>query len=198
MTATAPPGGMPSGTPGLSGDERRGRAVGASVLAVFAFAWTAWGLSAAAASAVRRPMLGAAALASLALVLGATSVFRRATSTPSGEPATRPATGPRFGLVAGLQFAAIPVGSLLLARVGHSRVIPAFICFVVGLHFFPLRRLFGVTFYARTGTALCLVAFTTVLLAPLTGHPTLWTMIPGLGAAATLYATGAVLVLAKR
>ncbi len=45
-----------------------------------------------------------------------------------------------------------------------------------------------------TGAALCCIALATALFAALTSHPALWTMLPGFGAALTLYTSSALLL----
>jgi hypothetical protein len=68
------------------------------------------------------------------------------------------------------------------------------ICAAVGLHFIPLARLFDVPLYYITGAVMCLVAATTMALGS-TGSPaTLWHLLPGFGAALTIWATSAGLL----
>ncbi|RZU11106.1 hypothetical protein EV645_6264 [Kribbella rubisoli] len=69
----------------------------------------------------------------------------------------------------------------------HTDAIAPVICAGVGLHFVPLARLFGVRAYYATAAVMCLLAAVTFVLAA--SAPALWTMLPGIGAAITLYAT---------
>ncbi|MGW0228475.1 hypothetical protein ACWDWO_09200 [Actinopolymorpha singaporensis] len=84
--------------------------------------------------------------------------------------------------------------SAVLGRTGRPEVIAPVVCLGVGIHFFPLRRLFAVPLYDATGLALCAIAVATAIAAPLSGNAALWTLLPGVGAAITLYATGALLL----
>lgn len=190
-----------TGSPVVSGparEERRGGAIGIAVLAYFSLAWTGWGMSTGVPTAVEVPVIAAAALCSLVLVAGAVRTYRQAAVLPSGELAGRGrSTDRRFGLVVAAEFIGLAVIARILVVTGHSQLIPTMVCLGVGIHFFPLSRLFTVRLYDRTGAALCLVALATAVLAPLTGQAALWTMLPGFGAALTLYATCALLVRGK-
>lgn len=185
-------------SPVVSGPTRadlRGGAVGIAVLAYFALAWTGWGLSTGIPTAVEAPVITAAALCFLVLVGGAVRTYRRAGGLPTGEHAARGARiGRRFGLIVAAEFTGLAIIARILVVTGHSQLIPAMVCLGVGIHFFPLSRLFHAPLYARTGTALCLIALATAALAPLTGHAVLWTMLPGLGAALVLFTTCALLL----
>lgn len=60
--------------PGRTRPEQRGRAVGAMVLAAFAFSWTGWGLASGAFPALERPVQAASA-SCLLIVLAAVGVM---------------------------------------------------------------------------------------------------------------------------
>jgi len=174
---------------------RRGGAVAVAVLAWFALAWTGWGLSAGVPTAVEVSVVIAAASASAALIAASVLTYRRAASLPGGTQAARGrVVGRRFGLVVAAEFVGLAVVARLLTATHHAQLTPAVICLGVGVHFFPLARLFAAPIYHRTGAALCLVAVLTAVLAPTTHHPVLWTALPGIGAACVLYATCALLV----
>ncbi|HEY1485550.1 MAG TPA: hypothetical protein VGF84_05570 [Micromonosporaceae bacterium] len=105
------------------------------------------------------------------------------------DRAGSPDIGRRFGLIVAIEWIGLGVVAGLLGATGHAVAIPAVICFGVGLHFFPLARLFHVRIYVLTGILLCLIAVATLILAPLTSAGALWTALPGFGAAVVLYAT---------
>lgn len=203
MTSTPTP---PTSTPDVVVDrsnvmsraDLRGRAIGTINLALFALAWTSWGLTGIGDS-VAMPAIAAAVLCSVACVAGAILVFRRAAAAPGSMDVARGrAVGRRFGAVVAAEFIGLAVIAWILGATGHSRLIPAVVCLGVGIHFFPLARLFAMPLYDRTGAALSLVAVATVVLAPLTGNATLWTLLPGIGAALVLYATCTSLLHACR
>ena len=91
------------------------------------------------------------------------------------------------------EFIGLAVIARVLALLDRPELVPLIVCLGVGIHFFPLARLFHVPIYVRTGTALCAIAVVTVVLAPLLGMPALWTVVPGFGAALTLDVTAALL-----
>lgn len=177
--------------------ELRGRASGMIVLAWFGLAWTGWGLSEGFGSGVEVPVLAVAGLCFLGLVATAITMFRRARSYPAGDAARGReigrATGRRFGLIVAAEFIGLAVVAVILGKAGLPEAIPLIVCLGVGVHFFPLARLFHVPLYVRTGAALCTLAVLTAVLTPLLGDPVLWTALPGFGAALTLDGTAALL-----
>ncbi len=177
--------------------ELRGRAFGVTILAFFAVAWTGWGTSNLLTGSASLIVMGLAVLASVGLATTAWHIARRAipaastqenTSSGDGTDAGRD-VGRRFGLIVAAEWVGLGIVAGILGGTGHAQVIPAVICLGVGTHFFPLARLFHVPVYYLTGAVLSLLAVATVILAPATSTPTLWTALPGIGAAVTLYAT---------
>lgn len=192
------------GTSGLPVAERRSRAdlrggaLGLLVLGYFALAWTFWGLSSGVPVGVSVPLEVVAVVGFAGLVWAAGLMFRRAARIPvvpgSGARERGRAIGRRFGIVVAVEFVGLAVVALVLSAVGHPHLIPAMICLGVGVHFFPLIRLFRVPVYAVTGVAMCAVAALSAVVALLSGQVALLTMLPGLGAALTLALTCAYLV----
>lgn len=184
--------------------ELRGRASGVLVLGYFALAWTGWGTSAGVPSGVQIGLVATAAVLLLALIAGAVAMFRAARALPAPDAGEREEgrragrrIGIRFGLVVVAEFAGIAVIARVVALTGHVELIPMLVCLGVGVHFFPLSRLFGLPLYDRTGIAMCAIAALTAVAAPLFGAPALWTLLPGLGSALTLYATCAAILRAQ-
>jgi hypothetical protein len=175
----------------------RGRAVGIAVLAYFALAWTGWGMSKGVPTFVAMPVIAVAISCSLILMAGAVLTYRWASHVPSYAVQTTDRGQQirmRFGFIVAAEFVGLAVAAWVAATAGKPQVIAVIVCLGVGIHFFPLRRLFAVPLYDRTGAALCLIAVTTFVVAPLTGVPALWTMLPGFGAALTLYTTCVLLL----
>jgi uncharacterized membrane protein len=92
----------------------------------------------------------------------------------------------RFNLVFGLEGVAIALAVVVLGRYALESLIPAVVTIIVGIHFFPLAKLFGVRAYYVTGAALCAIAVVAFLLAPASRLA-----FVGLGCAAALFATAA-------
>lgn len=74
--------------------------------------------------------------------------------------------------------------------VDHAELIPALVCLVVGVHFFPLARLFDVPRYRLTGSALVIVAAATLItMLPLDLSAATGRAAASFGAALVLWAT---------
>ncbi len=180
---------------GLNRPEVRGRAVGIVVMSFFALGWTGWGLSTGVPAAPRTAGLVVSVLCFLSLVGWAVLAFRRSASLRPGSGDYQSQRVRRtFGIVVGAEFLGLFVVAAILGRTGHPEIIAPVVCLGVGIHFFPLRRLFGLPLYDGTGLAMCVIAIATAIAAPLSGNDALWTLLPGVGAAITLYATGALLL----
>lgn len=53
-------------------------------------------------------------------------------------------TGPLFGIVVGIEFAAAGLGSAVLAIREHAKLISSWIAFVVGVHLFPVAAILDI------------------------------------------------------
>jgi hypothetical protein len=106
------------------------------------------------------------------------------------RPRRLPAAGSRdFLLVNAAQVVAVLVAVPLLIRAGAPTLIAPVTCLVVGLHFFPLARVFGQPQYRWTGTLLVIVAAVgAAAFVADAGMPTVFAMV-GLPAASVLWAT---------
>jgi hypothetical protein len=146
---------MPSGsvdTPSV--ESLRGRATGVLFLSGFGVLWLLLGF---AAREWLSPLTVAAVLVGLgALVAGAVALRRRAAVLPPSTlgPEERRRIGRTFGLVNAVQWAAIIAVAVVLGRLHLDAYIPAAVTVVVGVHFFPLARLFRFPQHHVTGAAL--------------------------------------------
>ncbi|MBS1661203.1 MAG: hypothetical protein JST68_09145 [Bacteroidetes bacterium] len=72
--------------------------------------------------------------------------------------------GKTFGIVFGIEGAAIPIACAILGATGHSEYILPAIALIVGLHFYPMARIFDrtVDYYIATWTSL--VALTAIFI----------------------------------
>ncbi|MEA2973246.1 MAG: hypothetical protein QOG82_1704 [Actinomycetota bacterium] len=179
---------------GFDREELRGRAAGVAVCAVMGLAWTASALGDL-GSGVAVAVL-AAGVAAAAVLLAGVRRLRRADARPTAPSSSFDPSQVRrrFNLVVAGEIAVIAAAANILGRTGHSRWIPAVICAAVGLHFVPLARLFGLGLYYATAVALCLVAALTMFLGATGASESLWRLLPGLGTALVLWATGARLL----
>jgi len=173
--------------------ELRGRAIGVTVLSFFALAWLGWGTGGHLPNGPQVGLMVVAAAGSIAVSAYAWSLFRRSRPVPV-DRAGGVDVGRSFGLIVAAEWIGLGVVAGVLGGTGHPNVIPAVIAAGVGIHFVPLARLFHVREYYATAALLCLIAIATLILAPATSTPPLWTLLPGLGSSVVLYATCAVLL----
>jgi hypothetical protein len=177
--------------------EVRGRALGVTVLTFFALAWVGWGTGGHLPTGPQVIIIVLAALLSVALTTYAWRLTRRLSpDIPSagGDPARGDSPSRSFGLIVAAEWIGLFVVAAILGATGHAAVIPAVVCAGVGIHLIPLGRLFHLPAYYVTAGALCLIAIATFVIAPATSTAALWTLLPGVGAALILFATGGVLL----
>jgi hypothetical protein len=112
----------------------RDRGVTVTVEGFFAFVWFGWG-QAAAPSWLVVPLAVGTGLAVLLTVAGVVVTKRSAGRLRvMADPVARR----RYGLIVGLEFGVLGAGAAVLGATGQYRWIAVWICFGVGLHFFPL------------------------------------------------------------
>lgn len=96
-------------------------------------------------------------------------------------------TGMWFGIIFAWEGIGIGVASGILAGLGLADWIGVAIVIIVGLHFFPLARLFDIRTDYAIGAVLIVLGIATPLLV---SEPSTWFDVIGYGAALTLYAAG--------
>lgn len=176
-------------------NELRGRASAVFLLSFFTFVWVGWGLAAGTTTAVI--VLCVAAVACLTTVACGIRLYR-ASGRREPEPAL-PAVYRRYWTVVGAELAGIGIATGVLGGTGNAQWIPAVVCLGVGWHFVPLGMLFRMRMYHVTAAAMTVAAVATMLLVPLAGLPAdAWHMIPGFGAAVTLWTTVVALLATSR
>jgi hypothetical protein len=121
----------------LSFPAGRDRGVTVAIEGFFAFVWFGWG-QAAAPSWLVIPLAVGTALGALLAVAGVV-VARR--STGPLPAASDPAVRRRYGIIVGLEFGLLGAGAALLGATGHYQWISVWVCFGVGVHFFPLASI---------------------------------------------------------
>lgn len=172
----------------------RERAGGGFVLTIFGGVWWLAG-SGGVPDPVRGVVLAVGAVAVLALVAAWARVRRSSPESPLHGSAS-PAIGRQFSLVNVGQLLGIVAAVVAAQAVGHPEAIPALVCLVVGAHFLPLARLFGVPRYTGVGFALIALGVATLLAVPLLDLPAgAWLTAPGFGAALILWTTTASFAL---
>jgi hypothetical protein len=146
---------------------------------------------------IRMPLVLAGVVTFAVLMTGVRRLRRAAAARPASEwsGADSNRMRRRFALVLAAESFAIAAAINILVGSGHPDWIPAAICAAVGLHFIPLARLFAVRLYDATAAGLCLVAATTLAIGAAGASESVWHLVPGLGAAAVLWATSGRLLV---
>ncbi|MFE3070062.1 hypothetical protein [Streptomyces sp. NPDC059247] len=159
---------------------------GAIVLAVFALVWAFAGGSGIAAA----PVSVAVGIVAAAVTVAAVVLAFRGTAGPVTRLVRLPEKWNRgVGMVNAAEVVAIFAVIAASNASGHPEFIPVGICLVVGVHFFPLARLFDQGQYRWTAVLLTAVAVVgLVVLAAGTSAETIRAVV-GLGAAAVLWAS---------
>ena len=132
----------------------RERGIYAVVEGGFAAGWFGWGQAAAPPWLVV-PLAVGSVLSVLVAVAGIVVTARsRARWTAFSDRTVRR----RFRIIVLVEFALAGIGAAVLAAAGRATWIPAWVCLVVGVHFFPLSRALGNRSLARAGALLTGIA----------------------------------------
>jgi hypothetical protein len=170
----------------------RSRGVTVAVDGFFAFVWFGWG-QAAAPSWLVIPLAVGTALGALLAVTGVVVATRSAGPLPAmSDPVVRR----RYAIIVGLEFGLLGAGAAGLGATGQSQWIPVWICFGVGVHFFPLASALDNPTLRPLGLLLVGVA-AAALVAGLASAVSPST-VTGLGAGLCLLAFGLATLLNRR
>lgn len=158
----------------------------------FGFMWFGWGQGG--APAWGSVVLAVGAVLSVLVVAAGLWCARRARHEP--PPLAEPAAGRRFGIIVGAEFGSAAVGAAILGFTGHEEFIAAWVCLVVGVHFFPLDRVFPGIGMVGLSIAVVLVAVTAFVVGPATSVAP--NNVAGFGAGACLLAHAVSVLIAAR
>jgi hypothetical protein len=90
----------------------------------------------------------------------------------------------RFAWVFGIEILAFALVNPILGATGNFELMPSINLIIVGIHFFPLARIFRVPRYYFTGLLFCIIPIVTIILVPQQfeiGHTLAWYVVPSLG-----------------
>lgn len=149
-------------THSVTANQVSGRAVGAMFFTVFGALWFVLALYA-------RQQLGTtsvATVATIAVLLTATALYLRNQAKRFPHVPEDPAMGRAFGWVNAVQWIAIIVAATAFPRLHWDAYLMSAITLIVGLHMFPLARLFRYPLHYATGGLLVAWAAASIAVAP--------------------------------
>jgi hypothetical protein len=144
------------------GNQLSGRALGAIIFAGFGALWLV--LAAAARDVLSVDVAIVIASVFVALFLGGMWIMQQSKRFP--KMPEDPATGRTFNRVNMIQWIVGGIVAVTLSRLHLDAYIPAAISAIVGIHFFPLAKLFHYPMHNVTGTAMVIWASVCVLAVP--------------------------------
>lgn len=177
---------------------RRGDpSIGVLVLSGFGAVWYAFADLLASPTVPVALLVAVPGLAVLALLLRAARRLRARDGPRAGsgvaDDGRSDRIGRRFAIVNVVQWVAIVI-AIVVANVLHvPERIPNLIAFIVGLHFFPLARLFGAPIYTLTASAMCVAALAGFALRGDDGA-----LLAAAGTCAILWATATAVLVRRR
>jgi hypothetical protein len=146
----------------ITANEFRGKAIGATFFTGFGAIWL--GLSLYVRELLSTSTITLLVVGTLSLLLGCLWTYRQADLWP--EVAEDPAMGRTFGRVNAAQWIAGAVVAFSFSRLHLDAYIPSAITAIVGIHLFPLAKLFRRKLHLVTGVVMVLWASVTVLAVP--------------------------------
>jgi hypothetical protein len=171
----------------LTGRRRSiGLAGGALWMIAISFVFVTWSLLAIGTPMARQVLIGTFVLMGVLVAVGVV-VIRAALGLPDSiAPRTseEQQIGRRFAWVVGAEVLAFAVVSAVAGATRNFALMPSLNLIVVGVHFFPLARIFRVPRYYFTGLLFCAIPMVTLLAIPkafAVGHALAWYVVPGLG-----------------
>ncbi|NUU79056.1 DUF7010 family protein [Paenibacillus xylanilyticus] len=174
-----------------------GAANGVMFMTFFGALWSAIGIIG--SNKLGAPwLLVLSGIVTLTLLIGAISLFGKARNmnnvTAEKEREKWNRINRKFGMIFGLEGLAILIASVLCNLFDHFEVFFPIMAIIVGIHFFPLARLFRQNFYYGTGIVLSILGIISLFI-PLNttfGDVSLIarSTFIGFGSALTLWVTG--------
>ena len=182
----------------------REAALGGGVFLTFFGAFWALTTLAQNPSSLTTPLSALAVGVTVALFAACVLLRRSKRHTPAtadpGAKALKEATFWRFGAVVAIEVVAIGLANTLLLAADHAEFIAPAVGLIVGLHFFPLAKLFREPIYHLTGGFMTMLSgvATVALLARVTlGAPYDWSVLVGTSSALALWITAGYVLAAQ-
>ncbi|MFE5501457.1 DUF7010 family protein [Amycolatopsis japonica] len=142
------------------------------------------------------PLVVVGIVAVLGLVGWLVLTARRGAGLPAGGGREESPFGKQYGIAVLLMLVGIFAGARVFSAVFElPEAVPAWVLFVVGLHFLPFAKLFGSRRFLVLSALLCATAVLAAVLA-IAGWAAAWQLVPGFGGAVVLWGTVAAGLLA--
>jgi hypothetical protein len=171
----------------LAGRRRSiGLAGSALWLIAISVVFVTWSLLAIGTSMASQVLIGAFILMG-ALIAAGVVVIRAALGLPKSIAPRTPEEqqiGRRFAWVFGAEVLAFALVNAVIGVTRDFELMPPLNLIVVGIHFFPLARIFCVSRYHVTRLLFCVIPILTLLVIPkrfVVGHALAWYVVPSLG-----------------
>jgi hypothetical protein len=143
----------------------RDGAMSALILGFFASSWFGWAQEKP-PSGWRSPLMVGAVLSLIVAVLGAVYAWR---NWSGGSALSEPGAMRQYGIIVGVEFGVAAAGAATIGLWGHSEYIAAWVCLVVGVHFWPMAPVLKSPPLIALGALLVAVAVVAVLVSRRTG-----------------------------
>jgi hypothetical protein len=112
----------------------RDGAMSAAILGFFASSWFGWAQEKP-PPGWRRPLIVGAALSLIVAVVGAVYAWR---NWSDGSALREPGVIRQHTIIVGVEFGVAAAGATVIALSGHGEYLAAWVCLVVGMHFWPM------------------------------------------------------------
>jgi hypothetical protein len=165
-------------------------------LIAISFIFLTWSLLAIGTPMARWMLIGSFVLVA-ACIVTSIMLIRAALKLPVSTVPRTPEEkkiGQRFAWVFGAEMFAFAVVNSVLIAMGKYELLPSCDLVIVGVHFFPLAKIFRVPRYNITATLFCAIPVVTLLVIPKQyeiGQTTAWYVVPSFGCGLVAIVTAA-------
>lgn len=143
----------------------RDGAMSALILGFFASCWFGWAQESP-RRGWRSPLTVGAVPSLIVAVVGAVYAWR---NWSGGSALSEPGAMRRYGIIVGVEFGIAAAGAAVIAISGRGEYVAAWICLVVGVHFWPMAPVLASPSLVALGALLTVVAVVAVLVSRNTG-----------------------------
>jgi hypothetical protein len=143
----------------------RDAAMSALILGFFASSWFGWAQEKP-PPGWRPPLIVGAVLSLIVAVVGAAYAWQ---NWSGGSALSEPGAMRQYGIIVGVEFGTAAAGAAVIVLWGRSEYVAAWICLVVGAHFWPMAPVLKSPSLLALGALLTVLAIAAVLVSRHTG-----------------------------